>query len=475
MGNEVAHQVTHPEIEQLKRENAALRAQGLLLDRFVAMIRSPSKGEMLNACLQQTLDLATELTEADKGSIFILDESGTVTDSILTRQSPVKDKSKLIGSIMDKGLAGWVCRHRTCGIVHDADNDSRWLPLKNQPYTVGSALAVPIIRGEVLFGILTLLHSKKNHFSENLVEAMQATADQIALVLENVKLYVALTKAKEVAEVYAAALDQELEKGRKIQKDFLPGNLPRFSNLEIAAEFVPALQVSGDFYDAFTLPGDLVGVVIGDVSDKGIGAALYMALIRSFIRMFANQCCEETLSLLNTQRIDAAAASKMQLSALKSIEITNDYLAREHAEEGMFATVFFGVVDPMTGTLAYINAGHLPVYILEEHVEPLGLTSTAPAIGLVGGFSFQSKQLDLKPGSFLFGYTDGVTEALSSSGKMYGNSRLKEKILPRVHTSADEIVKRVLEDLLVFVEGVPQYDDITMIAVHWRNKNPIAR
>jgi sigma-B regulation protein RsbU (phosphoserine phosphatase) len=457
------------ELEQLRRENAAYRAQGKLLEGFVAMIRSPAEGGMLKACLQQTLDLATELTGAERSSIFLLDENGVVTDSILARQDSVKDEGQLIGSIMNKGLAGWAYKHNACGVVHDTDNDARWLPLKNQPFPVGSALAAPIGRSENLFGILTLSHSHKNHFSQDLIEAMQAMADQIALVLENVKLYMELAKAKSDVEVYSTALNQELEKGRKIQEDFLPAHIPPLPNLEYAAKFVPALQVSGDFYDAFLLPGGLIGLVIGDVSDKGVGAALYMALIRSFIRMFsAHNFEKEERNESWPKPLNTDILHDFQFSSLKALTITNDYLESVHDTEGMFATVFFGIINPQNGMISYINAGHPPVYVISHKGGYQHLGVTGPAIGLQGGTWYRVKTYRLQPNDILFGYTDGVTEALSPSVKMYGTQRLEHLITRHPFKSAKALMLCVYEDLIGFVDSAPQSDDITMIAAQWQ-------
>jgi sigma-B regulation protein RsbU (phosphoserine phosphatase) len=288
-------------------------------------------------------------------------------------------------------------------VVHDTETDERWLPLKDQPYAVGSALAVPIARGQDLFGILTLLHSRKNHFNEGLISAMQGTADQIALVLDNVRLYVELAQAKAAAEVYSKALDQELEKGRKIQRDFLPAALPRVPHLDIAAQFTPALQVSGDFYDVFTLPENHVGLVVGDVSDKGVGAALYMALIRSFIRMFARQCCREALHPSAPFPSGCGIRNDLQGSALMALTITNDYLVREHHAEGMFATLFLGILQSKTGSLRYVNAGHLPIYTSTRFGEVSRLAATGPAVGLQENTTYRNEEVRLPPESLVFG------------------------------------------------------------------------
>lgn len=459
------------DIERLNGEISGFRIQGQLLDRFVDMARSSSDGDVLTSSLQQTLDLATELTGAESGSIFLLNEAGVVTDSILSRQLSKKATTHLLGRIMNKGLAGWVYKHKKLGLIQDTDRDERWLPLDDQPYPVGSALAVPIMRDEVLFGILTLIHSRKNHFNAALIDTIQGTADQMALVLDNVKVYVELAKAKAAADTYSRALNLELEKGRKIQQDFLPAHLPQVTNLKIAAKFIPALQVSGDFYDAFALSENQVGMVLGDVSDKGVGAALYMALIRSFVRMFANQCNrvnpEQSAQIEST----LCLSSDLQRSALMALDITNDYLASEHDAGGMFATLFFGIINTDTGLLRYINAGHLPVYLIIRPGKLQLLGPTGPAVGLQGGIQYPYKEIELPPRSLLFGYTDGITEALSPTGEMYQKSRLENLLCQTPVPPADELVRQVHRHLLGFMDNEIQSDDITMLAAQWMGRD----
>ncbi len=287
----------HDELRELRREKTASQAQNRLLENLIEMARSSSQREMLKTTMIKTLEVACELSGAEKGSLFLLNEDGVVTDSILTRgEVSSKKRSNLIGTVLDRGLAGWVRENLEIGLVEDAKEDKRWLSLPNEPYTVRSALAVPILRHKRLFGILTLIHSHPRHFTPDSIEMMQMTADQIALAIENAQLYVkldasyrSLEKAKQSIETYSKALDRELEKGRQIQKNFLPSQLPSVVNCEVIHFFQPALQLSGDFYDVFILSDDQVGVVIGDVSDKGVGSALYMALLRSLLRVYSGQ------------------------------------------------------------------------------------------------------------------------------------------------------------------------------------------
>ena len=188
----------------------------------------------------------------------------------------------LTGTVLKDGLAGWVMRHRRIGLIADTEKDDRWFNLPDQPYAVRSAMAVPIIRDDEMLGILTLLHPQPGIFHQGTVDVMEVTAGQLGLALESAKLYSKLDQ-------YSRALDAELEKGRQIQKEFLPRELPRLPGWDLAACFHPARQVAGDFYDEFVLPNGCLAVVIGDVCDKGVGSALFMALIRSLIRVFTGK------------------------------------------------------------------------------------------------------------------------------------------------------------------------------------------
>jgi sigma-B regulation protein RsbU (phosphoserine phosphatase) len=460
------------ELARLKSERAAFQTQSKLLENFVALARSSEKEKMLPAMLQTTLDLSAELADAEKGGLFLLAKTGVVTESILTRSDTTPEqRSKLIGTVLDKGLAGWVRRNRQIGLITDTKKDERWLDLPDQPYTVGSALAVPILRGEELLGILTLLHANPGHFDEQSAELMQMTAAHIGSALENASLYSKLDEsyrslelAKAEIEAYSKALDMEMEKGKKIQRDFLPRTIPYLPGWEIAFYFHPAKQVSGDFYDAFTLPEGRLGLVIADVCDKGIGSALYMALFRSLIRVFSGEITLMGLSVPGSES-DAEQISAIDLGqSLHAVPLTNDYIAQEHGHEGMFATMFFGILDPATGEMAFINGGHEPLFIINADGVKESLGAAGPVIGMMSGSKFKVQMTHMEPGDILIGYTDGVTEALSPEKKLYTKKRFLS-LLEQPASSASKFIEQIKTDLFSHVKDAPQFDDITMLAV----------
>ena len=461
------------ELAQLKSEKAAFQAQSKLLENFVSLARSTGKEEKLISILQQTLEVFVDLTGAEKGSLFLLDRNGVVVESILTRADATPEqRSQLIGRVLDKGLAGWVRRHRQIGLIEDTQTDDRWLDLPNQPYSVRSALAVPILRDEKLLGLLTLLHARTGHFSQEIADLMEMTAVQIAIALENARLYAKLEKsyyslerAKAEVENYSQALNAELEKGKKIQRDFLPNEIPQIPGWEIETSFYPARQVSGDFYDAFMLPGNYIGLVIADVCDKGVGSALYMALFRSLMRVFSGQISLEGWSAARSAPAQKSTVKVDLDRMLQAVSLTNDYISLEHGHETMFATLFFGILNPVTGKIAYINGGHEPLFIIGQSGIKETLRAAGPVVGIITGAEFKIQQSQLEPGDILIGYTDGVTEALSPAQTLYSKEKFRA-LLEVQAASATELIGRIQTDLFDHIDNEPQFDDITMIAVH---------
>jgi len=471
------------EVTQLKTEKAALNVKSKLFEGFAAMAntccRLPSSAEWdsLKNTLKKTLEFSMELTGAESSNLVLLDNKGVVTDSIQSPGDTDQDQCcRLKGQVLDQGIAGWVRDHRQVGLITDTLLDNRWQPPPHQSQMVRSVLALPVIKCDELLGVLTLMNANPKHFSPELVEQMQATSDQIAQTIENVRLYAkldesyqSLDRSKQEIEAYSNALDEEMEKGRQIQRDFLPAEIPRLPNWEIETYFAPAKQVSGDFYDVFSLPGNNLGVVIADVADKGVGSALYMALIRSLIRVFSGHISLHgfaNFSINNgvTKSVTEQCATTDQLNALTAVKLTNDYIAHEHGKEGMFATLFFGVINPLSGIMAYINGGHEPVVITASSGIKQSLEPTGPAVGMLVDMKYEIRQVQIEPGDILIGYTDGVIEALAPNGDFFTRKRLLS-ILEQTTASASELVDRIKTNVSNHVHDAPPSDDITMLAV----------
>jgi serine phosphatase RsbU (regulator of sigma subunit) len=283
----------------------------------------------------------------------------------------------------------------------------------------------------------------------------------------------ALQKSFKQVEAYSNALNHELEKGREMQTNFLPAQLVHKPGWEFAAFFKPARQVAGDFYDVFDLPSGGVGIVIADVCDKGVGAALFMALFRSLIRIFSGQTALEGLAcLFNDESIspeDSITGNDLthpeHLIALRAIQFTNKYIAQNHGDLAMFATLFFGVLDPQTGILTYVNGGHEPLLIIKksggvkERLNPTG-----PAVGIDSESKFDIQEIQLEAGEILMGFTDGVIEARSDDDKFFLLEQLL-CLLEKAVASAAELLKRISEEVKSHTGDADQFDDITLLAI----------
>ena len=189
-----------------------------------------------------------------------------------------------------------------------------------------------------------------------------------------------------------------------------------------------------------------------------------MALFRSLIRVFSGEISLRGLTVPGSES-DTEEFSDIDLSPLHAVTLTNDYIAQEHGQESMFATLFFGVLDPASGNMTYINGGHEPLFIVNESGVKQSLRAAGPVIGMMSGAKFKVQFASLKPGDILIGYTDGVTEALSPDKKLFTKERFL-KILEQPASSASGLIEQIKIDLFKHVNNAPQFDDITMLAVH---------
>jgi serine phosphatase RsbU (regulator of sigma subunit) len=269
-------------------------------------------------------------------------------------------------------------------------------------------------------------------------------------------------------------IEFEMEKGQKIQRDFLPTTIPQLPDWNIATCFFPAGKVSGDFYDVFRLVDGSVGLVIADVCDKGVGSALYMALFRSLIRVFAEQAVngdpaitKQQLKDLKTDKSFDSSVDAAQILRLTAVPSTNNYIADTHGDEGMFATLFFGVLNPDTGNLYYINGGHEPLYLINSDGVKQKIDPTGPAVGLWPNTTYDIGQIGMEPGDMLIGYTDGVTEARSPQDEIFTRGRLRS-LIEQPFTTATDMLERVRASLFTFIDIAPRSDDVTMLAVERR-------
>jgi hypothetical protein len=238
---------------------------------------------------------------------------------------------------------------------------------------------------------------------------------------------------------------QELILAGRLQASMLPDSEPKYAGWGFSAAWRPARETAGDFYDFIPLPGDRLGLVIADVADKGMGAALYMALSRTLIRAFTAEHPDDPARVL---------------------ESVNSRMLAD-ADTGHFVTVFFAVLDIPTGRLRYCNAGHNPPYLFDtkSYLRPLALRTTGPALGVMGKATWSNVQLQIKPGMLLLIYTDGLVDALDRDKHRFGEERILETCSRLMNRSAPDVQEALMSEVRAFSADEPQFDDITLLVV----------
>jgi phosphoserine phosphatase RsbU/P len=253
---------------------------------------------------------------------------------------------------------------------------------------------------------------------------------------------------KEKLETEMARKNAELQIAAEIQKNFLPETLPLTEGFDIAAKSIPAKEVGGDFFDVIPLEvmpitSSRTGIMIADVSGKGVPAALFMALSRIVVRVTAMWFKKPS----------------------EVINFANPIIANS-SKTGMFVTLFYGIIDNETRTLTYVNAGHNPPLVLRKktgEIEELPLTGIA--VGALDDAEYTQEEISLALGDVMVFYTDGITEAVNDREEMYDLPRLIETIRKNSNGSSQELADEIIRSVFSFSGTTPQFDDITLMVV----------
>lgn len=335
----------------------------------------------------------------------------------------------------------------------------------------GAVEFVASLRAEEAFAQLSLLVVTATEQTDVVEAALAAGADDYVLrdcgpAVLRTRIGAALERRNQHA---SESLRRDMTVARNIQRDFLPESLPQMRGIQLDAALQPAREVSGDFYDAFVLsPSGSLMFVVGDVCDKGVGAALFMALFRSLIRASADPVGGGAIQMIGGRRtlVMQSLESATPADLLTRVAgFTNNYIARLHGRTNMFATVFMGVLDPVYGQLDYVNAGHEPALIVAPDGSLTELRPTGPALGMMPDVPFTAGSLSLDSGHGLVAFTDGLAEARAANGEVFGPARVREMFTRLGPASAQGMVGGALETLKTFARQAEPHDDLTLLAV----------
>ena len=387
----------------------------------------------LEALLELILERAFAHLQPDEGAVFL--RKGDGFEVAASRRIPgatgeLLYSRRLAAEVAGKGMAA---------LVTDAGVDERFARAESIVDSgVRSIVAAPLLDSEGSHGMIVLsARQRPKPFGEEDMELLAALASAAALRIRNIEL------AEETAQ--RRLLDKELDLARDIQMGMLPKAFPTTREVEIAASLRPARTVGGDLYDVVEV-GPHVWFIVGDVSGKGVGAALFMAVTKTLFRAIAPGVASvgDALTRLNRE------------------------LARDN-DRAMFVTAFAARLDRASGTLEYVNAGHNLTYRIQAAAGPGTLPGPVdPALGAVEGHEYRTSVVKLEPGDALVAYTDGVIEARNAAGAELSVGGLESYLSGCVGAGAEAIVRGLVERVEEFAGAVPQYDDVTVLVLRYR-------
>jgi serine phosphatase RsbU (regulator of sigma subunit)/putative methionine-R-sulfoxide reductase with GAF domain len=297
----------------------------------------------------------------------------------------------------------------------------------------GGVWLFPLLVGGEVSGILALgMEAAGAYLSGRQHTIVSGIAQQAGIAIEEARL--------RGEAVERQRMEQELAVAREIQQRFLPESLPDIPGWSITASWQSAREVGGDFYDFIDLPDGRLGVVIADVSDKGVPAAMFMSLTRSMMRASAISHFLPGEALLRVNR-----------------------LLLEYTRGEMFVTLFYGILDPHTGEMHYASAGHNPSVLCHSDGRTELLEAKGVILGVLEQASLDEKTVQLEPGNLLVLYTDGITEAIDLMQNEYGLDRLRAFVSEHRFADLELVQESLLEEVASFSQGQPPFDDLTLV------------
>jgi serine phosphatase RsbU (regulator of sigma subunit)/CRP-like cAMP-binding protein len=408
-------QTAHVSDERLRQRDQSLIAEltthNQQLQQLYETSLDISRHRELDDALAAISARATTLSNSSAGKLYLFDET--------TRHLRTSNGERIrIGT----GAAGRAFAAR------DPVMQNRAKPQR--------VLAVPICLDAKSLGALVVYRpSRAKPFTPDDARLLLLFANQAAIAIENARLF-ALAAEK-------ARLDTELQTARQVQRSLLPTRAPRIPGFQLAGLWRPAREVAGDFYDFIPLDNGRWGIVIADVCDKGMPAALFMATARSVVR----------------------ASARAALTTVAALEHANRIIAAD-ATNGMFVTLFLGILDPRARRFEYVNAGHNPPLWLRAASARLEyLRRTALPLGIDANSRFESREITLAPRDTLVLYTDGVTDAVNAREQSFGAGRLTRLAKANARADAATVVRALNRAIRAFIATQPLGDDVTMVVL----------
>jgi sigma-B regulation protein RsbU (phosphoserine phosphatase) len=390
----------------------------------------------LDEVLNRVMDEVIAAVQAERGFLMLREPDGRLIFHVargMDHETIDDPQFQVSRSVVER-----VAHEGEAVLTSDAQADDRFR-MRASVMSLGlrSILCVPLVLKDSVLGVVYVDNRlQRGLFVEDDLELLSAIASSAAVAIENARLYrVAVEKGR---------MERELQMAREVQSSLLPHETPQVPGWEFAARWKPAREVAGDYYDFIPGQGGELGLVIGDVSDKGLHSALFMAVTRSIVRASVSHAPAPVEGIANANR-----------------------LVYGDSAGGMFVTLFYVLLRPETGEVTYVNAGHNPPLLCRQNSagqEPLTeLMPTGTALGILEDFPFEQRAVRLESGDCMVLYTDGVTDAIRGDGERFGMERLRQVVLQNLPSSATEIVTAVEAAVGEFADSAAQFDDMAIV------------
>ncbi|HZW80332.1 MAG TPA: GAF domain-containing protein [Candidatus Deferrimicrobiaceae bacterium] len=424
-------------------ENAQLYTRTTRQARILLLLNEIARelSSILNVdeLLSRVAELLRRLIDYQMFSILLLDSSGEKLQhrfSLRFRENIHLKHEVPLG----RGLVGYAAQTKEAVLVPDVSKDPRYIA--GNPET-RSELAVPLIYKDKVIGVLDLEHTRRGFFTEDHRRTMMTLAAQVAIAIENARLYEEIARQER-------RLERDLALARELQMRLLPQTLPKLANLELAAKFVPARAIGGDLYDFIPYSLSRLGIVIGDVSGKGAPAAIYAALVSGILRSHAP---------IEPGPAEMLRAVNLSLS--------------ERRIEAQFVSLIYAVWDDEHRTLQVANSG-LPrpihVHAGKNHV----IEATGLPLGLFDDADYDEFGFKMKPGDMFVFFSDGILDARNRQGELFGRGRVEKLVLECAGKTADCVVNTLFKAAAEHSAGVESFDDQTVVAIRVKDTSTSA-
>lgn len=388
--------------------------------------------ESQEVMLEKSLELVSRVVRSDRLLVIFMD--GDAARVGANRLSSARHEGEIT---LSKSIVHEIMANKNSVLISDPGSDPRFL---KQESIVGSAMksamAVPLFDEDKVLGILYAdTTDPRTRYDHDQLRTLATFGHIIASRLANTQLLVERQAKRE--------MEAELEGAAAIQKSLLVDTLPDVPGYGLCSYQEPSRSVGGDLYDVNFLPDGRLCFVVADVSGKGMGAALLMSNILACFRVMYEE-------------------SEFDLA--KAVGRVSAQLFR-YSASGQFATLFCALLDPATGLVRYVNAGHNPPYLVREDGRVDHLKSTGLMVGAFDFATWEEAETTLAPDDVLLVYSDGVTEAQNPAFDEFGDDRLKSVLLSNRKAAAAELVARVKDEIKGFAQGMPAADDVTLLAL----------